>query len=258
MARFRTGRQSGLVKSRDEIAVMREAGSLLAKVREALKTAVQEGVSTSDLDDLAREMILECGARPAFLGYRGYPATICASFDEEVVHGIPSPSKILQSGHIISIDVGLIHEGFYSDTAFTAPIGDISLDLLRLLDVTEKSLEIGIDAMEVDGYLGDISWAIQSYVESQGLTVVREYTGHGIGREMHEEPNIPNYGNPRQGLRLREGMVFALEPMVNLGGWRTRVLDDRWTVVTADGLPSAHFEHTIALTDRGAEVLTEE
>ncbi len=253
-------RLAGIIKSREEIELMRKAGRELAEVREALVAMVRPGITTLDLDKAAQALIEECGAKPSFLGYgagrRAYPATICASINEEIVHGIPSAKRRLHDGDLISIDVGLFHYGFHSDTAVTVAVGDASAEVHRLIEITRRSLEIGIEACRPGARLGDVSHAIQSYVESFGLSVVREYTGHGIGRDLHEEPRIPNHGPAGRGIRLREGMVLAIEPMVNLGDWRTQVLDDEWTVITADHKPSAHFEHTIALTENGAEILT--
>ncbi|NQU43295.1 type I methionyl aminopeptidase [bacterium] len=256
MIKAKPGQHAGLIKSREELDIMRDAGRKLARVREELAKAVGPGITTLDLDRQAREMIEDMGARPAFLGYRGYPATICASVNEEVVHGIPSAGRKLNEGDLISLDVGLIHEGFYSDTAITVAVGQVTPEIERLIGTTREALKAGIEAARAGNRLGDVSAAIQNQVESSGFSVVREYTGHGIGREMHEEPRIKNYGRPDSGLRLRAGMVLALEPMVNIGVWNTRVLDDEWTVVTADGKPSAHFEHTIAVTENGAEILT--
>jgi len=225
-------------------------------VREELAEKVKPGVSTLDIDNLARERIERSGSTPAFLGYRGYPGTVCASINEEVVHGIPSAKRRLAEGDLISIDVGLIRNGFYADTAVTVAVGEVGPEIDELIRVTRTSLDVGIAAACSGRRLGDVSSAIQTYVESKGLAVVREYTGHGIGRELHEDPKIPNFGPPGKGMRLREGMVMALEPMVNLGTWGTEVLSDGWTVVTADRKPSAHFEHTIVVTANGPEILT--
>jgi len=201
-------------------------------------------------------MVEAGGARPAFLGYHGYPATICASINEEVVHGIPSKDRILCEGDLVSVDVGLVYDGFVADTAISLPVGPVSPEIERLIEATRRSLDAGIAAARPGHRLGDVSSAIQSCAESAGFSVVREYTGHGIGREMHEEPKVPNYGPASKGLRLRAGMVLALEPMLNVGGWQTEVLEDGWTVVTKDRKASCHFEHTIALTEDGAEILT--
>lgn len=256
--RIKPNQHAGLIKSKEEISIMREAGRRLAVVREQLVGMVRPGLSTEDLDRAAREAIQAGGDEPAFLGYRGYPATICASINEEVVHGIPSPRRRLKEGDVLSVDMGLIHRGLYADTAVSVAVGRVDPDLEHLIEVTRRALEVGIEAAKPGCRVGDISSAIETWVTSQGLQVVREYTGHGIGREMHQEPMVPNYGPAGKGLRLREGMTLALEPMVNLGTWSTEVLDDDWTVVTADRRPSAHFEHTIALTQDGATILTTE
>lgn len=256
MIKPKPDRYAGLIKSDEELDSMRRAGRELARVREEVVRAVRPGVTTQDLDQLAYRRIKELGAQPAFLGYNGYPATLCTSINEEVVHGIPSARRRLNSGDLVSIDVGLILQGFYSDTAVSVAVGEVSPEIHRLIEVTRKALETGIAAMRSEGRVGDVSSAIQRYIESQKMAVVRDYTGHGIGREMHEEPKVPNYGSPGGGLRLRPGMVLAIEPMVNLGTWRTETLEDGWTVVTADGKPSAHFEHTVALTASGVEILT--
>ncbi|MFP4379799.1 MAG: type I methionyl aminopeptidase [Candidatus Sumerlaeia bacterium] len=258
MIRLKPGRFDGLIKSRDELQHMRDAGRELASVRRKILEAVAPGISTKELDQIAQSGIEELGAKPAFLNYRGFPATICASINEEVVHGIPSSKRKLREGDIVSIDVGLIHYGFYSDTAVTVAVGEISDQLERLLQVTSESLDKGIAAFQKGNRLGDISSAIQKHAEGAGFSVVKEYTGHAIGREMHEDPRIKNFGMAGTGLRLREGMVFALEPMVNVGVGGTRELEDGWTVVTADRKPSAHFEHTVALTADGPEILTKE
>jgi methionyl aminopeptidase len=258
MIRLTEQRLEGLIKSEEELERMRIAGRLLALVRNEVANAAQAGISTLELDRIARRGIEDAGAKPAFLNYRGYPATICASINEEVVHGIPSAKRKLREGDILSIDIGLIFQGFYSDTAVTVPVGRISPELEHLLETTRESLDKGIAAFQVGNRLGDISNAIQRHAEDAGFSVVREYTGHGIGRQMHEDPRIKNYGLPGTGMRLRPGMVFALEPMVNVGVFGTRELDDGWTVVTADGKPSAHFEHTVALTANGPEILTKD
>lgn len=243
------------LKSPREIEKMRAAGLLLKRVIETVIGAVSPGVSTHQLDHIARRIIEEAGARPAFLGYHGFPATLCTSINSEVVHGIPGPRK-LEDGDILSIDSGLVLDGYFSDTAITVAVGQVSAEARRLMDVTKQALQVGIGQMYVGNRLGTVSAAIQQYVEDAGFSVVREYTGHGIGRAMHEPPQIPNFGTPDTGLRLKPGLVLALEPMVNVGTWKTRTLDDGWTVVTADGSISAHFEHTIAVTPDGPYVLT--
>jgi methionyl aminopeptidase len=243
------------LKSNAEIEHMRAAGILLRQVMAEVITHVGPGVTTAELDQVARRLIRDGGGRPAFLGYRGYPATLCTSINEQVVHGIPSHRKLLD-GDIVAIDCGLILHGFYSDMAMTQGVGPISPEAERLLRVTRESLEAGIASMQPGNRLGDLSSAIQTHVESNGFSVVREYTGHGIGREMHEPPQVQNFGEPDKGLRMKPGLVLAIEPMVNVGTWKTCVLDDNWTVVTADGSLSAHFEHTIAVTPDGPYVLT--
>ncbi|MGD9049350.1 MAG: type I methionyl aminopeptidase [Anaerolineae bacterium] len=246
------------VKSAQEIGLMREAGRIVAEVLAGIRAAVAPGVTTADLEAIADEIIVgKYQAIPSFKGYRGFPGMVCASVNEEIVHGIPG-QRVLQDGDIVSVDVGVIYKGYHGDSAITVGVGQIDADSQRLMDVTAESLRIGIEAAKPGNWTTDISRAIQAYVESQGFSVVREYTGHGIGRQMHEDPQIPNYFEPRIGgrVRLRPGMTFALEPMVNIGDWKTRVLDDRWTVVTADGTRSAHFEHTVAVTKNGPEIMT--
>lgn len=246
------------LKSAHELDLMRKAGQIVAEVLERIQAAVNPGVTTSDLEAIAEEIIVRRhGAIPSFKGYRGFPGVVCASINEEIVHGIPGQRK-LEEGDIISVDVGVIYRGYHGDAAITAPVGEVDTESRRLLDVTAEALRFGIEAARPGGWTYDISKAIQTYVEGQGYAVVREYTGHGIGRQMHEDPQILNYYEPRVGgrIRLRPGMTFALEPMVNVGGWKTRVLDDNWTVVTADGKRSAHFEHTVAVTENGPEILT--
>lgn len=234
---------------------MRAAGALLHKVMDDLEKAVEPGITTGQLDDIARQTIEGSGAEPAFLGYHGYPATLCVSVNEQVVHGIPGIRK-LKNGDIVSIDCGLILKGFYADMAVTLPVGEVSEVAQELMRTTREALEVGINQMRSGNRLGTLSAAIQNHVEPKGFGVVRDYTGHGIGRRMHEPPQVPNYGEPETGLRLKPGMVLALEPMVNVGTWRTRTLADGWTVVTADGTLSAHFEHTVAVTSGEPLVLT--
>jgi methionyl aminopeptidase len=246
------------LKSERELALMRKAGRIVAEVLAEIREAVVPGVTTGDLEAIAEEIIVgKYGAIPSFKGYRGFPGVVCASINEEIVHGIPG-RRVLNEGDIVSIDVGAIYQGYHGDAAITAPVGEIGVGSQQLLDVTAEALRLGIASALPGGWTSDISKAIEEYVEGQGYSVVREYTGHGIGRQMHEDPQIPNYYEPRVGgrVRLRPGMTFALEPMVNVGGWRTRVLDDNWTVVTADGERSAHFEHTLAVTQSGPEILT--
>lgn len=234
---------------------MRQAGRIVAEVLQALAREVRPGITTAKLDKVAEREIRKRGATPSFKGYRGYPASLCASVNHEVVHGIPG-GRALQEGDIISLDVGAIYQGYHGDAARTVAVGAISPQAQELVLVTRQALEAGIRAARAGAHQGDVSGAIQRWVESRGFAVVREYVGHGIGREMHEDPQVPNFGEPGQGLILKKGMTLALEPMVNVGDWRTKVLDNHWTVVTADGSLSAHFEDTIAITDGEAEILT--
>lgn len=243
------------LKSPAEIQKMRTAGKLLRQVFNEVGKMVAPGVTTAELDRKARELIEAAGARPAFLGYHGFPATLCTSVNDEIVHGIPS-DRVLNDGDIISVDCGLVLDSFYADTAHTFPVGAISEAAQKLLKVTEESLYKGIEKMTVGTRIGTVSYAVQEHVEAHGLGVVREYTGHGIGRAMHEPPQVPNFGTPDSGFRLQAGLVIAVEPMVNIGTWRTETLDDEWTVVTADGSLSAHFEHTIAVTEDGPVIMT--
>jgi methionyl aminopeptidase len=234
---------------------LKRSNAIVAEVFERLKGMIAPGITTRELDQVAEEYIFLKGARPAFKGYRGFPATLCISINEEVVHGIPSQRR-LKEGDIVSLDVGANFVGYFGDAAITLPVGEVDPKAERLLEVTEKALYIGIEKAKVGNRLFDISYAIQSWVESHGFSVVRDFVGHGIGRDLHEEPQIPNFGVPHQGPRLEKGMVFALEPMVNEGTSAVRVLSDGWTVVTIDGKRSAHFEHTIAITEDGAEILS--
>ncbi len=247
------------IKSPRELALMREAGRIVARVHAALREAIRPGVTTAELDALAESIIREHGAVPSFKGYRGFPATICASINAELVHGIPSPSRVLREGDIISVDVGAIYKGYHGDSAWTYPVGEISEEAQRLLDVTREALFAGIAQVRPGNRLQDYSRAVQEYVESRGFYVVRLYTGHGIGRQMHEPPEILNYVNPQHPdsrRRFVPGMTVALEPMVQVGTWDTITLNDGWTVVSLDGSLSAHFEHTVAVTENGAEILT--
>jgi len=246
-----------ILKTPGEIEVMAKASRVVAETLEVLKKAVRVGVTTDELDALAEAEILARGAKPAFKGYRNYPKTLCASVNEQVVHGIPSKRK-LKEGDIIGLDLGAIVDGFYGDSAVTVMIGEVSDKTAKLVRVTEKALMIGIEQAVVGRRLSDISHAIQHHVETAGYSVVTEFVGHGIGRQLHEEPQVPNYGRPGQGPRLQGGMVLAIEPMVNMGGSAVQVLDDRWTAVTADGSLSAHFEHTIAIQASGpARILSQ-
>jgi methionyl aminopeptidase len=244
-------------KSASELAVMREAGRITARALRLVGEAVRPGVTTAELDDVAIAAIEAEGARPAFKGYQGFPATICASRNSEVVHGIPGKQRLV-SGDIISIDIGAVVDGYYGDSARTFPVGEISAEAARLLDVTRASLDAGIEKCRAGGRLYDIGAAVQAVAEAAGFSVVREYVGHGIGRAMHEDPQVPNYGTAGKGPTLLTGMVLAIEPMINAGTRQVRQLRDGWTVVTADGAYSAHFEHSVAVTDEGPMVLTVE
>ena len=243
------------IKSSREIEAMRRAGRIVAEVLAELGRLIKAGVTTAALDKKAEQMIRKAGGEPAFLGYHNYPASICASINEEVVHGIPGLRR-LKEGDIISIDVGVRLNGYYGDAAATYAVGEISPIAARLIDITRCSLDEAIKAMRARGRLSDISHAVQSYVEMNRFSVVRNFVGHGIGTEMHEEPQLPNFGAPGRGPVLQEGIVLAIEPMVNEGSWEVNVLKDQWTVVTRDGSLSAHFEHTVALGENGPEILT--
>jgi methionyl aminopeptidase len=244
-----------IIKSEEEIATIREAGRIVAQVLRILAEAVKPGLVRKELDRIVRREFAARGAKPTFLGYQGYPASVCVSVNDEVVHGIPD-DRVLREGDIVSIDLGATYEGFVGDAALTVGIGRLDAEGERLLRVTERALQKGIAAARAGVPLGAVSHAIQMEAEGEGYSVVREYVGHGIGREMHEEPQVPNFGPPDRGPILRKGMVLALEPMVNAGDWRTKRHDDNWTVSTLDGKRSAHFEHTIAVTDGEAQVLT--
>ncbi|MFQ5899510.1 MAG: type I methionyl aminopeptidase [Candidatus Methylomirabilia bacterium] len=245
-----------VLKSPREIALMWTAGQVLAGVVERLKTLVKPGLSTLEIDVEVEAFLRANGAKPAFKGYRGFPASICTSINEEVVHGIPSASRQLKEGDIIGLDLGCIVDGYYADCAVTLAIGEIPPKVQELLDVTRESLERAITESRPGRRLGDVSHAVQSHVEAHGFSVVRAFVGHGIGRELHEEPQVPNFGEPGHGPVLKPGMVLAIEPMVTMGGWEVRVLEDRWTAVTGDGSLAAHFEHTVAITEDGPAVLT--
>lgn len=242
-------------KSKKEIDKMRAAGQLAGQVLSKLRSMVQPGITTLEIDEAAEQMIRDAGALPTFKGYNGFPYSICASVNEQVVHGFPSSYK-LKEGDIFSIDCGATLEGFVGDTATTVPVGKVDESWLRLVRITEECLELAIEQCRPGKHLGDIGWAVQEHAESNGYSIVRDYVGHGIGRRMHEDPQIPNYGKPGLGPKIKAGYVFAVEPMVNLGSHYTKVLPDNWTVITVDGKPSAHVEHTIAITEEGPEVLT--
>lgn len=236
---------------------MREAGKILAGILEGLKRSLKTGMTTGEIDALAEDMIQKNRVVAAFKGYHGYPACACVSINEEVVHGIPG-RRIIKDGDIVGIDMGIIYRNYYSDMAMTFGAGDLDATTQKLLDVTRQALQRGIDQARPGNRLGDISSAVQTYVESKGFSIVRDFVGHGIGTQLHEDPEIPNYGRPHQGPVLQPGMVLAIEPMVNVGTWKTRILEDGWTAVTFDGKPSAHFEHTVAITEAGPEILTVE
>ena len=244
-----------ILKSEDEIKRMAESCRIVAEVLERIKKMVVPGITTKELDKFAESYIHSKKATPAFKGYRGYPANMCTSVNEQVVHGIPSLTK-LKEGDVISIDIGVYFRSFYGDAAVTLPVGKINSNAKKLLAVTEKALETGIEQTVTGNRLSDVSSVIQSTVESKGFSVVRNFVGHGIGRELHEEPQIPNYGRPGEGPELREGMTLAIEPMVNAGSWEVDILGDGWTAVTKDRSLSAHFEHTVAITKNGQNILT--
>ncbi len=243
------------IKSPLEMQAMERAGGIVGDTLSLLMRSVQPGMTTKDLDTIAYKNITGHGAKPTFKGYRGFPASICASVNEEIVHGIPG-RRVLKEGDIIKVDVGATIDGFIGDAAVSIPVGEVSQDALNLMDATRLSLEAGIKAAQPGNRVGDIGAAVQAYAEAKGYGVVREYVGHGVGRFLHEDPQIPNYGQSGRGQLLRPGMCIAIEPMLNMGDWHTRVLEDNWTVVTADGLLSSHFEHTIAITEDGPKVLT--
>ncbi|HYH28397.1 MAG TPA: type I methionyl aminopeptidase [Actinomycetota bacterium] len=243
-------------KSPEEIARMRRAGRITADAILRLVDFVKPGLTTAELDAVGERAIRDAGATPSFVGYRGFPASICTSVNDQVVHGIPG-ERVIEEGDLLSLDVGAIWEGYHGDSAVTVIVGEPPSDEAeKLVRVTEDALEAGISQLRVGGRLSDVGAAVQQLVEGAGFSVVREYVGHGIGQSMHEDPPIPNFGEPGRGPKIAPGLVVAIEPMVNIGGWETRVLSDDWTVVTADGSLSAHFEHTIAITDDGPEVLT--
>ncbi len=243
------------VKSEKDLEMLRKAGKILAKVLRKLEAFVSLGVSTAQIDRLAEELILKESALPAFKDYKGFPASVCTSINEEIVHGIPGERK-LKEGDILSLDLGINYEGYFSDAAVTLAIGEIDAQKRKLVEVTKNALSEGIKQARAENHLSNISYRIQNYVEKNGFSVVRQFVGHGIGCSLHEEPEIPNFGRPDQGPRLKSGMVFAIEPMVNMGTWESEILDNGWTAVTKDRLPSAHFEHTIAITEKGPEILT--
>jgi methionyl aminopeptidase len=245
------------LKSAREIDLMAEGGRILAATVQMLRGQVRAGVSTQQLDEMAEDFIRgHQGATPAFKGLYGFPGTLCTSINQEIVHGIPSRRRVLQEGDILSIDVGVGFEGYFTDSATTVPVGQVDAETSRLLEITERSLHAGIAAAVPGNHLGDIGAAVQGVVEEAGFSVVRDLVGHGIGVEFHEEPQVPNYGKPKRGLKLVPGLTIAIEPMVNIGGPATKTLSDKWTIVTVDGSRSAHFEHTVAITTSGNRVLT--
>jgi methionyl aminopeptidase len=244
-----------ILKSDDEIAIMRHAGSVVGQTLGLLVEELRPGIVVKDLDKVVRREFDRHQVIPTFLGYHGYPATVCVSVNEEIVHGIPG-KRVIQEGDIVSLDLGCTYKGFVADSAVTVIVGKAAPERLKLVDVAREALQKGIEQCRAGNKLGQVSNTIQEHIESNGFGVVREYVGHGVGREMHEEPQVPNFGPPDRGPVLKKGMVLALEPMVTAGDWRTRQLSDGWTVVTADGSMSAHFEHTVAITDNGPVVLT--
>jgi methionyl aminopeptidase len=245
-----------LIKTDQEIQLMRKAGKIVGDTLAILQEAVRPGITTAELDKIAEDYIRKCGAVPSFKGYYGFPASICASVNSEVVHGFPSKEVVLKEGDIISIDCGAIINGFHGDAARTFPIGKISSDAQKLIDVTRESFFKGAEKAVIGNRLSDISHAIQEYAESFGYSMVRDFVGHGIGRSMHEDPEVPNFGRPGRGPKLLKGMVLAIEPMVNMGDFHVKVLSNDWTVVTVDGSLSAHYENTVAITENGPELLT--
>ena len=245
-----------ILKTARELSMMKDAGRIAQKALLLAGEAVEPGVSTAELDSIVRKYIEKQGATPSFLGYGGFPASACISVNNVVIHGIPSKKQIIKNGDIVSIDVGAFFEGYHGDNAWTFPCGDISTEAQQLLEATKESLFLGIKAAVVGNRLGDIGSAVQRYVEPRSYSVVRDFVGHGVGAKLHEEPSVPNFGTPGRGQRLMPGMTIAIEPMVNAGTHRVKVLDDEWTTVTADGKLSAHFEHTIAITSDGPVILT--
>jgi methionyl aminopeptidase len=243
------------LKSKREVEIMREASRIVAEILQALRPLCQPGMTTAGLDRVAEEMTRKLGAQPAFKGYRGFPRTLCTSINHEVVHGIPGDRE-LKEGDILGLDFGVVYNGYYGDSAITVPVGQVAPELKELLQVTEESLYLGIQNMKAGNHLADISRAIQTHAESHGYSLVKEFGGHGIGKRLHEDPMVLNYVVNGRGIKLKPGLVLAIEPMVNLGGDQVRILSDGWTVVTVDGKPSAHFEHTVAITENGPEILS--
>jgi methionyl aminopeptidase len=243
-------------RSKAEIEKLRRSAHVVVQVLDEMRQQVRPGITTVNLETFADKRLAELGVKAAFKGYRGYPSSLCASVNSEVIHGIPSGRRKLQPGDIVSLDLGVVLDGYYGDSALTVPVGDIDQPVQRLLRITQECLELGIQQAKAGNRVGDISAAVQKHAESNGYSVVREFVGHGVGRALHEEPQVPNYGAPGHGPLLKPGMVIAIEPMLNAGGAAVRVLEDHWTAVTVDGGYSAHFEHMVAITSNGADVLT--
>ena len=245
-----------IYKTPQEIAAMRASNRIVAQILEELKPLVRPGISTRELDDYAESRALEMGATPAFKGYRGYPASLCTSVNEEIIHGIPS-DRVLREGDIVGLDFGVLYDGFYGDAALTVGVGNISVEARRLISVAETAFAKGIAQMKMGNRISDISHAIQVHVESAGFSVIRAFVGHGIGHSPHEEPQVPNFGPPGRGPKIKEGLTLAIEPMIAAGDWQEEILDDGWTAVTKDRSLSAHFEHTVAMTSEGVEILSQ-
>jgi len=246
-----------VLKTMAEIEKMKRPNRIVMLILEELAELCKPGRTTREIDERARRLVDKFQVKPAFYLYRGFPDYLCTSINEEVVHGIPSRNKVLKEGDIISLDFGVIDDGFYGDAAITVEVGKVSPEIKKLVEVTREALRRAIEQCQVGNHLSDISQAVQTWVEANGFSVVRDFVGHGIGTSLHEDPQVPNFGVPQPNLRLREGMVLALEPMVNMGTWRVAILDDGWTVVTEDGKPSAHFEHSVAITDKGPIILSQ-
>ena len=244
------------IKTPGELKIIRKGAKILSSIIRNLTCSLKSGMTTAELDQAAEILVIDKKVKPAFKGYRGFPSCLCVSINHEIVHGIPG-ARVINEGDIVSIDMGIICDGYYSDMAITVGVGEISVGMKTLLDVTRESLCKGISEARVDNHLSDISAAVQNCAESHGFSVVRDFVGHGIGKNLHEPPEIPNFGPPHCGSILEEGMVFCIEPMVNVGGWQAKIMDDGWTVETLDGKPSAHFEHMVAVTKKGPEILTE-
>lgn len=244
-----------IIYCEEEVAAIKRSNQIVAQILEGLEAMIRPGLRTKEMDEWAEAKTREMGALPAFKGYRNYPASLCTSINEEIVHGIPS-SRSLRDGNIISLDFGVLYEGYYGDAAATFPVGKITPKAKKLIQTAEEAFYKGLDQIKVGNRMSDISHAIQSHVESQGFSVIRSFVGHGIGLSLHEEPQIPNFGLPGRGLKIKPGMVFALEPMIAMGDWNVEILDDNWTAITRDRSLSAHYEHTVAVTTKGAEILS--